>query len=92
MCRKPKRQSDNFMKRYKSKSKRLLEVFFSKQPLRFEPVGKKLKMYSGLWYFRVLRRENREIIASSEGYSRRIDCISTAKLVTGGRLKVTVIK
>lgn len=77
------------MKKYKSKSKRVLEVF----PLR--------KSSGALhWHFRVRRRDPIRspkewlIIAMSDtnGYSRKIDCISTAKLVTGGRLKVTVIK
>lgn len=43
-------------------------------------------------YFHVKRRQNGEIIASSEGYVRKIDCIRTAKLVTGGRLKIEVVK
>ena len=68
------------MTKYKSKSKRLLEAWQSE--------------LTGKWHFRVYRRENREILASGEsnGYSRKIDCIATAKLVTGGRLKVEVIK
>lgn len=66
------------MKRYKSKSKRVLEVWLGK--------GKQ-------WYFRVRCRKNGEpVAAATQGYSRKIDCISTAKLVTGGRLKVTIIK
>lgn len=71
------------MKHYKSKSKRLCEVFLGSH-WKAPKVSK--------WYFNVRRRQNREIIAQSEGYSRRIDCIATARLVTGGRLKITVIK
>jgi len=63
--------------KYKSKSARVCEVC----------LGALNK-----WYFNVRRRENREIIAQSEGYSRRIDCINTARLVTGGRLKISIIK
>jgi len=73
-------------KTYKSKSKRTCEVFrpaTGYNPKDCNPPS---------WFFRVKRRENGEIIAQSEGYSRRIDCINTAKLVTGGSLKITVIK
>lgn len=65
------------MKKKSYKSKRLCEVWLT---------------LAGQWRFRILRRENNEILASGESYIRRIDCINTAKLVTGGRLKVTVLK
>lgn len=78
------------MSKYNSKSKRLCEVFFRNGKLYRKDC--ELCFDNGEWFFRVLRRENREIIASSEGYKRKIDCIKTAKLVTGGRLKITVIK
>ncbi len=65
------------MSKYKSNSKRSVVGF----------VGKDRR-----FYFHVKRRQNGEVIASSEGYSRRIDCVNTAKLVTGGRLKVEVLK
>lgn len=41
---------------------------FSRRPLLIGPLT---------WYFRI-RAANGEIIASSEGYRRRIDCIGTA--------------
>lgn len=65
------------MSKYKSSSKRTCIVF----------VGKDRRHY-----FHVKRRNNGEVIAQSEGYQRRIDCINTAKLVTGGRLKIEVVK
>lgn len=66
------------MKKYKSNSKRIAEVWRSG---------------NGQWYFRVKCRNNGEpVAAATQGYSRRIDCIKTAKLVTGGRLKITIIK
>lgn len=64
--------------KYKSKSKRVAEVWIG---------------LDKQWRFRVKCRRNGEpVAASTQGYSRRIDCINTAKLVTGGRLKVTIIK
>lgn len=66
------------MSKYKSNSKRLCEVWRS---------------INGQWYFRVKCRKNGEpVAAATQGYSRKIDCIATAKLVTGGRLKVEVVK
>jgi uncharacterized protein YegP (UPF0339 family) len=65
-------------KPYKSNSKRVAEVWLG---------------HDKQWYFRVKCRKNGELVAAStQGYSRRIDCIATAKLVTGGRLKITIIK
>jgi len=68
------------MKKKSYKSKRLAEATYNSR--------------TGKWHFRVYRRENREMLASGEpnGYSRKIDCIATAKLVTGGRLKINIIK
>jgi len=66
-----------------TKSKRICQVFLIRHR-RFPSMSR--------WFFRVRRRENNEIICQSEGYSRKIDCIATAKLVTGGRLKINVIK
>lgn len=66
------------MKKKSYNSKRILEVWYG-------PYKE--------WRFRVRRRENGEpVAAATQGYSRKIDCINTAKLVTGGRLKITVLK
>lgn len=63
--------------KHKRKSQKIVEVF----------VGKDRQHY-----FHVRRRENNEIIANcSQGYSRRIDCIKTAKVVCGGRIKPVII-
>jgi uncharacterized protein YegP (UPF0339 family) len=35
-------------------------------------------LFGKRWYFRVRADSNGQIIAQSEGYSRRVDCIQTA--------------
>jgi len=41
----------------------------------------------GAWRWRLVHRNGRVVGASSEGYSRRIDCVSNAALVTRYRLR-----
>lgn len=43
------------------------------------------------WYFRV-RAGNGQVIAQSEGYSRRIDCIGTAHSLKNGIGKAEIVE
>lgn len=55
----------------------------SKRAIKYEH----WKNRNGKFYFHILGA-NGEVIAPSEGYSRRIDMLSTVELINGGRWPV----
>lgn len=48
--------------------------------MKVEIFSRKKLLGRPLWYFRI-RARNGEIIAQSEGYSRRLDAMSTIRLI-----------
>lgn len=55
-----------------------------------EPSPPRIEFFRGKllkrWYFRI-RAANGQIIAASEGYSRKIDCIQTASHLRGSLIE-----
>jgi uncharacterized protein YegP (UPF0339 family) len=58
--------------------------------MRIELFSRKRLLKRPLWYFRI-RAANGELIAQSEGYSRKIDALGTANLLKNGAAGADIV-